>query len=50
LGIQEPLYVCGVVFDTKGKKAIDLQGLTFTIEPTEDGETTGESEGDTTGE
>jgi hypothetical protein len=57
--ITEPLYVDGVVFDTKGKKAIDLQGLTFTTElvveeddntPTDGGETTGEPEGDTTGE
>lgn len=65
--ITEPLYVDGVVFDTKGKKAIDLNGLVFTTEPTpaeptapseegdgntptDGGETTGEPEGDTTGE
>lgn len=59
MGIVEPLYLDGVLFDTKGKKAIDLKGLTFTIEPvveggdntpTDGGETTGEPEGDTTGE
>ena len=60
LGIKEPLYVDGVLFNTKGKKAIDLQGLTFTTKlvakegddntPTDGGETTSEPEGDTTGE
>lgn len=60
MGISEPLYVDGVLFDTKGKKAIDLNGLVFTTEPvveeggdntpTDGGETTGEPEGDTTGE